>query len=118
MAASISGVGRTVEILDTEEKGSDVNLATYLIIDGYENDYEQAVVISNDSDLALPIAKVRTKLGRPVGVVNPDPKKHTTRQLAMSATFQRRIRVAALQKSQFPAVLRDSKGVIKKPSSW
>jgi hypothetical protein len=39
---------------DTEEKGTDVNLATYLLVDGYEGDYEQALVMSNDADLALP----------------------------------------------------------------
>ena len=37
---------RTVEILDTEEKGSDVNLASYLLLDGFEGEYEMAVVVS------------------------------------------------------------------------
>ena len=59
---------RTVEILDTEEKGSDVNLATYLLLDGFDNEYEVAVVISNDSDLQLPIRLVRERLGKEVGV--------------------------------------------------
>src|SRR3990170_1896836 len=51
-----------VRVLDTKEKGSDVNLATYPLVDGYEKDYEAAVVISNDSDLVLPIKMVREKL--------------------------------------------------------
>ena len=34
----------TIEIF--EEKGTDVNLATFLLTDAYEQDYEQAVVIS------------------------------------------------------------------------
>ena len=37
-------------MIDTEEKGSDVNLSTYLLLGAFEGDYEQAVVISNDSD--------------------------------------------------------------------
>ena len=45
---------QVVEVLDTEEKGSDVNLASHLLMDGFEEDYELAVVISNDSDLATP----------------------------------------------------------------
>ena len=65
---------RTVEIFDTEEKGSDVNLATYLLMDGSENDYEMAVVISNDSDLKLPIRMNRTKLGKHIGVIDPSNK--------------------------------------------
>lgn len=46
---------RTVEVLRTEEKGSDVNLATYLLVDGFDGDYELAVITSNDSDLLEPI---------------------------------------------------------------
>ena len=33
---------------DSEEKGSDVNLATRLLVDGFNGDYEQAVVVSNE----------------------------------------------------------------------
>ena len=58
---------RTVEILNAEEKGSDVNLASYLLLDGFEKDYEMAVVISNDSDLKLPIRMTGTKLEKKSG---------------------------------------------------
>ena len=34
-----------------EETGSDVNLATLLLEEGFEGLYDVAVVISNDSDL-------------------------------------------------------------------
>ena len=30
--------------------GSDVNLATRLLVDGFDGEYEQAVVVSNDAD--------------------------------------------------------------------
>ena len=40
-----SGAGNTIEVWDTEEKGSDVNLATFLLMDGYRQDYEQALVV-------------------------------------------------------------------------
>ena len=45
---------RYVRIRDTEEKGSDVNLATRLLVGGFTGDYQQAVVVSNDSDLGRP----------------------------------------------------------------
>ena len=118
LASPTSGTGRIVEILDTEEKGSDVNLATYLVVDGYERDYEQAVIISNDSDLAFPIAVVRERLGFPVGIVNPDPEARTHRELKEAATFERRIRENALRACQFPATLRDAHGTITKPDAW
>lgn len=34
---------RTIEVLRTEEKGSHVNLATNLLVDGFKNDHEVAV---------------------------------------------------------------------------
>ncbi len=39
------------KVVKVEEKGSDVNIASYLLLDGFRNDYEVAVIISNDSDL-------------------------------------------------------------------
>ena len=71
----------TVEVLKTEEKGSDVNLATYLLLDAFEKDCEAAAVISNDSDLALPIELAMKKLGLVVGVINPHPSGHRSRRL-------------------------------------
>ena len=50
-----------------------MNLATYLLADAFEARYEQAVVISNDSDLVEPIRVVRDQLGRHVIVLNPTP---------------------------------------------
>jgi len=68
----ISERSRNVEVHDTEEKGTDVDLATYLLMKGYESDCEQALVISNDADLASPIRIVSNKLQLPVGIVNPN----------------------------------------------
>ncbi len=67
MASPPENGPRTVEVLDTEEKGSDVNLASYLLLDGFEDAYEMAVVVSNDSDLQLPITMVRDRLRKRVG---------------------------------------------------
>jgi hypothetical protein len=43
-------------VIKTEEKGSDVNLAIYLLLGAFKQDCEAAVVILNDSDLKEPIA--------------------------------------------------------------
>jgi len=66
---------RTVEVIKTEEKGSDVNLATYLLLDACRGDCDVAVVVTNDSDLKEPITIVREDLGMTVGVVNPHPPR-------------------------------------------
>ncbi len=46
------GNRRTVEVVRTEEKGSDVNLAVHLLNDGWLDLCDCAVVVSNDSDIA------------------------------------------------------------------
>lgn len=57
---------QTALVWKTEEKGSDVNLAAYLLADGFKARYEQAVVVSNDTDLLRPIEMVRDDLRRQV----------------------------------------------------
>lgn len=52
-----------------EEKGSDVNVAAHLLVDVLQGAVDAAVVISNDSDLMLPIQIARKHV--PVGLVNP-----------------------------------------------
>lgn len=58
-----------VSQLRNEEKGTDVNVASHLLLDVLSNDVEAAIVISNDSDLSLPVRECRLRV--PVGVVNP-----------------------------------------------
>ena len=53
---------RFINIIHTEEKGSDVNLATQLLLDGFRNKYDSAIVISNDSDFATTIQVVKDEL--------------------------------------------------------
>jgi len=105
------------EVLWTEEKGSDVNLASYLLLDGFVGDYEKALVVSNDSDLIEPISIVRDVLKLPVGVAIPDPK---TRQSALSsATFYKRIRKRHLEEAQFPETVTDGNGrSVHRPPAW
>jgi hypothetical protein len=54
-----------------EEKGSDVNVASHLLLDTLQGAIDAAIVISNDSDLRLPIEQARARV--PVGLVNPSP---------------------------------------------
>lgn len=58
-----------VQYLHLEEKGSDVNVASHLLLDVLSGAVDAAVVVSNDSDLAYPVKAVRQRV--PVGMVNP-----------------------------------------------
>jgi len=52
-----------------EEKGSDVSVASHLLLDVLSGDADAAIVVSNDSDLRFPIQEARKRV--PVGTVNP-----------------------------------------------
>lgn len=53
-----------VNIIKTEEKGSDVNLAVHPLNDGWLDAYDCAVVVSNDSDLAEAMRLVKARKER------------------------------------------------------
>lgn len=107
---------RTVEVIKTEEKGSDVNLATYLLLDAFREDCDTAVVISNDSDLAEPIRVAEHELGIRVGIINP--QKPQRRSRAMRSTFFKQLRPRVLAGCQLPPALDGAQGVIRKPDRW
>lgn len=52
-----------------EEKGSDVNLASHILIGIYEQDVDAIVVVTNDSDLKIPVVHARNLV--PVGIISP-----------------------------------------------
>ena len=115
--AQYPGTGpRVVEVLDTEEKGSDVNLASHLLLDGFEDEYELAVVVSNDSDLQLPITMVRDRLGKRIGVL--DPSSRRSFELHNAASWYRPLHQGPLGASLFPDTLSDDRGPITKPAGW
>jgi hypothetical protein len=58
-----------VSYANREEKGSDVNLAAHLLLDVLTEAIDGALVLSNDSDLRLPVQQARERV--PVAVVNP-----------------------------------------------
>lgn len=109
----------TVSILKTEEKRSDVNLATLLLLDCFDNDFDSAVVITNDSDLTLPISSVISRFGKPVGVINPHRRSRISLELIRAASWHyRQINRSALSRSQFPPTLQDAQGEFRKPARW
>ena len=112
------GLSTHVLVRDSEEKGSDVNLATRLLVDGFNGEYEQAVVVSNDADFVGAMRYVRDDLGLRVTLVNPDSRNTSPRELANAATYVKRLWKSHLRRSQLPDRLSDEVGVITKPAGW
>lgn len=111
-----AGYYMPVKVIKTEEKGSDVNLATHLLCDAFREHYDIAAVISNDTDLEEPLRIVKDELGKGVALLHPS--KYPSGELGKHATTVRRIRAGALRAAQFPTELTDAEGTFRKPASW
>ena len=102
LAEPTAGLPNHVLVRDSEEKGSDVNLATRLLVDGFSGEYEQAAVVSNDADFAGAMRYVKDGLGLRVTLVNPDPSNRSPSALSSAATYVKRLWKSHLRQSQFP----------------
>jgi uncharacterized LabA/DUF88 family protein len=127
----------TVQVYKTEEKGTDVNLATYMLVDAFRDDCDQLVVITNDSDLAEPIRIINAELNLKVIVLNPhsadtaarknarlrsNHKARPSYHLKNVAYLTKDIRSDGnnchMTQAQLPHVLSDNNGTITIPASW
>lgn len=104
------------QVIISEEKGSDVNLATYLLLDAFKDRFDRAVIVSNDSDLAEPIRLVKEEFSKEIAIINP--RTRFARSLTDIADFERRVRIGHLKSSQLPDELTDTQGSIAKPKGW
>jgi len=130
---------RFASVLKMEEKGSDVNIATYMLVDAFRGDCDQLIVITNDSDLAEPVRIINKELKIPVGIFNPQTDDTALRQARVTGRPLRPARPSILLKqvakfnrnitsegptchmalSQFAPVLTDAQGrTITKPAIW
>lgn len=108
-----------VQVYKTEEKGSDVNLASYLLLDAFRKESDIAVVVSNDSDLEEPIRIMIQELNVPVGLVNPHEAKHRSHDLIkLNPLFYKNVRPSALRACQLPDSVWDGQSEIRRPATW
>lgn len=68
-AVAVPGAEFMVSYAYREEKGSDVNVASHLLLDVLGEAVDAVIVFSNDSDLRFPLIEARKRV--PVGLVNP-----------------------------------------------
>lgn len=106
-----------VSVSAWEEKGSDVNVASHLLIDVLGGAVDAAIVISNDSDLAFPVLRAREHV--PIGTVNPTNKStpralQADRQAGAGRHWWRRLTSADLEAHQLP----NPCGSCSRPRTW
>lgn len=113
----IDGVTDSVKVVLPEEKGSDVNLATHLVADGFLGRYDMAAVLTNDADHREPIRPVQHDIGLPVTLVYPSEKPAGELQKAKPHALLR-LSESTVRQSQFPTQLADAHGAFHKPAGW
>lgn len=105
-----------------EEKRTDVNIAVFMLDDAYQNDCEQIILVSGDSDLVPAVRTIRQRFPDKRVTVYV-PAQHPTRgfavELRTSAHVNRDLPLNILPHAQFPDVMADGfGGLVRKPDTW
>ncbi|MCY4446578.1 MAG: NYN domain-containing protein [Rhodobacteraceae bacterium] len=106
---------KIVEVIKTEEKGSDVNLAVNLLNDAALDKYDCAVVVSNDSDLADAMRLVKERTNKILGLFTPG-RRYPSQQLKKYADFSLNVLSKHLKNNQLPLEIPGTN--FKKPREW
>ena len=100
------------------EKMTDVNIATELLTDAFQDAFDAALVVSGDSDLTPPIRTIRRLFPTKSIVVAFPPNRHSV-ELATAATYSFQLGRAKFAASQLPdPVLKPDGFQLKRPPTW
>ena len=114
--AKIVGKQGFEKVYKTEEKGTDVNIATHMIHDAHSGKFDLAILITNDSDLVEPVKIITQELNLKILLITP--RANNNIQLKTFSSEIRKIREGVLRVSQFKDELQDSVGKFHKPKDW
>lgn len=107
-----------------EEKRTDVSMAVQMLDDAYQDNMDNVVVVSGDSDLVPALSRIRDKFSeKKIIVYIPSPSRYHLRAAAVEirgiAHCARELPNLLIQRSQFPKELLGVDGQpIAKPSTW
>jgi uncharacterized LabA/DUF88 family protein len=100
----------------TEEKGSDVNLGVHLVRDAFKGAFDEAAILTNDTDLVEPLRIVTQEAGLPVTLLTPTSNPATS--LVAVASHVRHVK-PYVGPCQLPtSVLLPNGKIAAKPSTW
>jgi uncharacterized LabA/DUF88 family protein len=109
------GRNTRARVIKTEEKGSDVNLAVHMVNDGWKNEYDVAVVCSNDTDLIEAIKIVKGDINKKVYWVTP-ATIYPSKEMKPLFDSHRIIKNKHLRRNQLPDRIPGTS--ITKPNNW
>jgi uncharacterized LabA/DUF88 family protein len=115
----IDGDGNLVllKVKKTEEKGTDVSLASYMVLDAAKNPADLHVLLSSDSDFEPTLQILKKELDVQFGLFSPIEKPSTS-LLNSGPVLVKIVRRSFLENSQFSIELEDKTGPIVKPIEW
>jgi len=104
---------RFVEVIASEEKGTDVNLAVHMVNDAWRDRYDCAILVTNDSDLveAVKIVKEQKKI---IGLIKP--RNRRSKKLEVHCNFHRYITPTHIKNSQLPGTIPGAN--LHRPAEW
>jgi uncharacterized LabA/DUF88 family protein len=107
-----------VEVIKTEEKGTDVNLAVQMAVDAIRDEFDYAMLFSNDSDMAYSVQIAAKECKKKVGLYISSTAT-SYKVLKENTCYIRRLTDSFLTKHQFPEEIKTPSGrIIRKPSDW
>lgn len=104
-----------------EEKETDVNIALYLLRDAFDDHYDRAVILSNDSDLATAVRMVKQRFPEKELRILTPPGRQQSRDLSRAAADKNNtvIKEIHLQRSLLPAQITTADGnIIDRPRNY
>jgi len=100
------------------EKMTDVNIATQMLVDAYDDKYDMAMLISGDSDLVPPMIEIHKHFNnKRVFVAFPPARQNNTVKIHAKGILT--IGRKTLADSQLPETIAKPNGyILKKPREW
>jgi len=101
-----------------EEKMTDVNIATELLVDTYNNKFDTALLISGDSDLVPPMRVLKANFPEKRVIIAFPPARFSNELKSVSDGYFI-IGESNLRKSVFPdQVIKNNGYILEKPKEW
>lgn len=106
-----------------EEKETDVNIALYLLDGAYRDEFDRALILSADSDLAPAIQFVKQRFPhKEIRILTPPNRPHSMELAKAAGGFQsaKKIKPLHIERSLFPHEVHDAQGnlVATRPTEY
>ena len=95
-----------------EEKETDVNIALFILDLAYQDAFDRAIVISNDSDLAPAIRMIRKRFPEKCITTVAPPHCLHSNELIKASSDKTKIRIEHLERCLLPTVVTDASRLV------